>query len=505
MPLLSLQLLALNSTLDVINNVSGLYIWNSIVIAFSAAFIATFFGVVNSWFIVFYSFPGKRIIDVMNFMPLAVPVYISAIVYSRLFEFSGPLQTVLRNIIGRSDYWFPNIKSIPGIIMIFAFGLYPYVYMIVRASFLKMYLLVAAGIVMGRSKFAIFVNIVVPAVKIPIIFGFTLVIMEILSDFGAPHFLGIDTFSTGIYKTWFLLRNREGAALLSLFNVLIIACVSFVGVALSKKGYLTSFKATDSYNVFFGISKFSISFFLYLAALVPVIFGFIIPVLFIITMLLKGGFGSYSMLELIVNSVYICFLSGIMVSLIAIFVVYSLDKARYQYLFNRIFSIGYAVPGVVCTLSIMVLFEGISNFTEWVFGYDIVIIGTIFALIYGYVFRFLIIGISAAENGKKSVSREIEWSFRVLGYGSWDTYTNIHFSMSTVHVLSGFLLIFVDTIKELPITLILRPAGFETLATKAYSLISDELYIEAAFPLAVIVLVCILSTLFVYKCENSRP
>ncbi|OWZ25535.1 ABC transporter permease [Wolbachia endosymbiont of Wuchereria bancrofti] len=484
------------------------YILNTLILMIGVGSISFIFGVIPAWLTTFFSFPGSRIFEVALFFPISIPGYIVSFVYVNSLEFSGPTQSLLREIFhwGKGDYWFPEIKSLGGGILVMGFSLYTYVYILVRSSLKNVSNSVTVASTLGFSSLQSLFSVVIPSIRPSIIAGISLVLMEVITDFGTPQFLAIDTFTTGIYRTWFLLHDKYSAAVLAVAELVFITALIAVEKILQKKEISYSAINTNSdYHNKRSISGAIPLVFAYAMCILPILVGFALPIIPLIYWSIEKGFFIYGarFYNIIANSIGLSFITAMISVSIAIIIGCTARKNKVINNIARLISLGYAIPNAIIAISIIIFLSKISSFiTQYVT--EISLVGTVGALIYSYLFRFFAISFKAIESGLKKTPNEIEWIAYTMGYGPISTCLNIHIPLIKKSILSGFLLVFMDTIKELTATLIIRPFNFETISTRIYELVSDERYREAAPFSLMIVITGLISTIILFKLDDEN-
>ncbi len=484
------------------------YILNTLILMIGVGSISFIFGVIPAWLTTFFSFPGSRIFEVALFFPISIPGYIVSFVYVNSLEFSGPTQSLLREIFhwGKGDYWFPEIKSLGGGILVMGFSLYTYVYILVRSNLKNVSNSVTVASTLGFSSLQSLFSVVIPSIRPSIIAGISLVLMEVITDFGTPQFLAIDTFTTGIYRTWFLLHDKYSAAVLAVAELVFITALIAVEKILQKKEISYSAINTNSdYHNKRSISGAIPLVFAYAMCILPILVGFALPIIPLIYWSIEKGFFIYGarFYNIIANSIGLSFITAMISVSIAIMIGCTARKNKVINNIARLISLGYAIPNAVIAISIIIFLSKISSFITQYFT-EISLVGTVGALIYSYLFRFFAISFKAIESGLKKTPNEIEWIAYTMGHGPISTCLNIHIPLIKKSILSGFLLVFMDTIKELTATLIIRPFNFETISTRIYELVSDERYREAAPFSLMIVITGLISTIILFKLDDEN-
>lgn len=486
------------------------YILNTLILMIGVSSIAFIFGVIPAWLVTFFSFPGSRIFEVALLFPISIPGYIVAFVYVNTLEFSGPVQSLLREIFqwSKNDYWFPNVKSLGGGILIMGFSLYPYVYMLVRSNLKEVSNSITIASTLGFSSLRSLFFVVIPIIRPSIIAGLSLILMELITDFGTPQFLAIDTFTTGIYRTWFLLNDQYSATIMAVAELVFITILIFTTRSIKKRGALYSSINTNSdYHSKKNINGIKPLICTYIMCMLPILIGFILPIIPLIHWSIKKEFFIYDarFYTTIINSINVSFFTALISIIIAIIIGCAARKNKLISYTARLISMGYAIPNVIIAISIIIFLSKISSIvTQYII--EISLVGTIGALIYAYLFRFFAISFKAIDSGLNKTPNEIVWTAYTMGHGPISTCINIRIPLIRKSILSGFLLVFMDTIKELTATLIIRPFNFDTLSTRIYELVSDERYREAAPFSLIIVIIGLVSTMVLFQldCQDKK-
>ena len=492
------------------------YITNSLVIALCVFIFSVVIGTMTAWIISMFNFPCSKYIDWLLILPLAIPSYALCYVYSETFGFNGFFSQMFQWLTNSNSY-LVNFYSIEGAIFIFTFSLYPYVYILARQSFISQsasYIEISK--ISGHNLVKIFLKNSIPYARPAIIGGATLVIMETLADYGVADYLGIDTFTKGIYRTWFNLGDINSAGKLSSILLLTVFFVIFIERTSRRKAKYNKNIRNDRPLIKRNLSGFNA----YLAitlCLIPVFLGFFIPLITLISWCFKSisYWDLYSFIKIIFSSFSIAFIAAILCMACAIIIVYGL-RVNYKFVspFARIASMGYSIPGAVAAIGILIPIIWMDNnlniFFSKYFNYStgLLLSGSLAALLFAYLIRFLALSIQSVENAFIRVPSSLDNAAKVLGATNKNILKNILIKLNINGICLGILVVFVDILKELPATIILRPYDFSTLAIKAHELAMDERLYEASLPLITIIFVC-LCPLFVinkittkYKREN---
>ena len=462
------------------------YLDNSLRLVVGVALGVLLLGIPTAWVTTVYEFPGRRLFEWALLLPLAIPAYIIAYTYTGLLEFAGPVQTLLRELTGWSarDYLLPDVRSLGGAVVMLSLVLYPYVYMMARASFLGQSLsTLEAGRVLGAGPWRVFFHITLPLARPAVVTGLSLALMETLADYGTVQYFGIATFTTGIFRTWFGLDDSAAAAQLA---ALLMSLV-FLLILLEhySRRRLRFFQTGGRYRhlqrlPLVGIRKWSV----FTLCLLPLLFGFLIPSgqLLIWALSIAEETLDLRFLALVGNSLLLAALASLLTLALAIFLGYGrrLYPSRAMTFAVRLSAMGYAIPGTVIAVGVMIPFAWIDNRLDaWLretldLSSGLLLSGTLFILLFAYAVRFLAVALQSVESGLARVTPNMDDAARSLGEPPLGVLRKVHLPIMRGALFSALLLVFVDVLKELPATLILRPFNFNTLAVRAYELASDE-------------------------------
>ncbi|NEP83775.1 MAG: iron ABC transporter permease [Okeania sp. SIO3B3] len=494
------------------------YLLNSFMLMVGVGCGVVVIGVGAAWLVTMCRFPGSRIFEWAMLLPLATPAYILAYTYTELLEFYGPVQMWLREVFGWgsvSDYWFPEIRSMGGAIALLTLTLYPYVYLLTRVAFLEQSTCtLEASRSLGCNPWRSFYKIALPLARPAIMAGLALALMETLNDFGTVQYFGVETFTTGIYRTWFGMGERVAAAQLAAVLMLFILWLILLELWSRRqaKYYQTSSQYQKLQQFRLGGMRAIFSFF---SCLLPVLLGFLLPAGLLLEMTIaesgesfRGKFWNYASHSLILAGVTAVF--AVAIALIMAYGV-RLNRNLGMRLSTRIAAMGYAVPGSVIAVGILIPIGTVDNiidsFMRSIFGIStgLLFSGTITALVFAYLVRFMAVAFGAVESSLLKIKPSLDDASRSLGYGPTKTLVKVHAPMMWGGLLTGAMLTFVDVMKELPATMVIRPFNFDTLAVRVYNLASDERLTEAAGPALAIVLVGIIPVILLsLKIAKSR-
>lgn len=495
------------------------YITNSIILLIGVGLGTLVIGTGCAWLVTMCEFPGRKIFEWTLLLPLAVPAYVIAYTYTGLFDYAGPVQETLREVFGwssRRDYWFPQIRSLWGAMTMFTLVLYPYVYMLSRAAFLEQSICVLeVSRTLGRGPWAAFKDVAFPLARPAIAAGTALALMETLNDFGTVYFFAVDTFTTGIYRTWFGLGEPAAAAQLG--SCLLIFIVSLIALERYSRGKSAYHHTTVRYRQLrkleIGKPQQVASF---IFCFLPVFLGFVLPAGILLNWALEttewwmnARFWGFAF-----NSFILAAVAAVLAVGLAVLMAYGarLQPSFLTKLSVRAASIGYAVPGSVLAVGIMVPFAWTDNVLDaWAretFGFStgLIFSGTIIAVVFAYLVRFLSVSYNAIEAGLGKITSNMDNAARTLGHGPAETLRKVHLPLIRASMLSAGVLVFVDVMKELPATMIMRPFNFTTLAVRAFELASDEQLAEASSAALAIVFVGIIPVIMISRTiAKSRP
>lgn len=485
------------------------YILNSLTLLIGVGIISLILGVIPAWLVTMYRFPFSRYLEWLLLLPMAMPAYIIAYSYTGMLDVAGPLQTILREITGWQyrDYWFPEVRSLGGAIVMLSLVLYPYVYLLARAAFIEQSICaLEVSRTLGCNSFNAFRRVALPLARPAIMVGLSLVVMETLADYGTVQYFGVSAFTTGIFRTWFGLGNSLAAAQLSALLLLFVAVFLYMEKYSRRQARFHHTSSRYSSLLQQNLKKFSGVLALF-TCITPVLLGFIIPVIFLIDLALDtyNEVLNKDFYLLLFHSLLLAFVTAIFALLIALFMAYSnrnTDSIVNRFIV-RFVSMGYAIPGTVIAVGVLIPFAWFDNtmdsfLTEhFNISSGLIISGTIFTLIFAYLTRFLAVSINTVEAALVKIKPVMDEVAKTTGLSSGRIIKRIHIPMMRGSLLTALLLVFVDVLKELPATLILRPFNFNTLAVRAYELANEERLADAAVPALAIVLAGIIPVIMI--------
>ena len=522
LPVLSVIFLALfpdeNIWPHLIETTLPRYLTTTIKLMIGVGALTLLIGLATAWAVTMCEFPGRKFFEWALLLPFAVPAYVIAYVYTSLLDYAGPVQRGLREWFSwqnASDYWFPEIRSLEGAILMIGLVLYPYVYLLGRAAFLEQSpSLFAVSRSLGHSALSTFFRVVLPIARPAIAVGLSLVLMETLNDFGTVDFFAVQTLTRGLFDTWMNLGNLGGAAQIA--TTMLIFVVILVTLERYSRRRQQQYAARDNRDP---IHRFTMSFprqmICVVVCAVPLVFGFIIP---------GATLGYYAweyfdvswnpdFIQNTFNSLFLSSAAALTTLIIGVTLAYSrrLHNTRGMQILMRLSSLGYAMPGAVLAVGVIVPLAGFDNWLDSLMrdylgvSTGLLLSGTAFALIFAYTVRFLAVSAGSVESALQKITPSMDMASRSLGHTPGKTLINVHLPMLRGTLVTAALVVFVDCMKELPATLILRPFNYETLATYVYQFASDEQLYHSALPALIIVVAGIIPIILMNRSiSNSR-
>ncbi|WP_439599070.1 ABC transporter permease [Falsiroseomonas sp.] len=477
---------------------------NSLVLAVLVGAMAASMGAVTAWLVASCAFRGRGLLEIALLLPLAMPAYVCGYTYVWLLDVAGPVQGALRQATGLrwGEYWFFEIRSLPGAALMLAAVLYPYVYLLCRNAFLQQSVcLLEASRTLGHGLPRTFLHVALPMARPALAGGVALVLMETLADFGTVQHFAVRTFTTGIYDAWFGLGDRPAAAqlataLMGLVALLLLAERASRG---GRRFHPTTTRSPPLRPVVLRGWKEAAAI---LTCALPVCLGFLIPAGALFGLMLEAGdpLDPRRTLPYALNSVTLAGIAAVIAVLLAALLAWGqrLHPSRLRASANRVAALGYALPGSVIAVGALVPFALFDNALDgWMraqFGIStgLLLSGSIAALVFAYLVRFLGVALSAVESGLARIRPSLFGAARVLGRTPGQAVRMVELPLARGALMTAGVLVFVDTMKELPATLIVRPFDFDTLAVRVHNLASDERLAEASTAALLIVLVGLL-------------
>jgi len=457
------------------------YIIDTLLLGFGVAFTAVVVGVSTAWVSSRFSFFGQSVLQFAMILPLAVPAYVSAYSYGWLFEYAGPLQTLLREFTGweKGDYYFPEFRNLGGAIIVIGFSTVPYVYLLARTAFLTQPLeWWQAASSMGCYPRHFFWRVALPAARPFVFAGGLLALMEALADIGTVSIMNVQSFGAGIYRSWFYLGEPLVAArLAAVLLIFVFLLISVEAFNRRKQRYSAIIQNNEIKKMPLSFAK---SLFAFLLCLMPVLIGFIIPVLVLFRLLSYNKAFSIGMLnnEYIWQTLRLGGLSGLLVAIVALVMALAerfYPKGWLRY-FTALANVGYAVPGAILAVGLMLLFGWVQKY----FTTESFITASIAALLIAYVVRFVATAYQPLRSGFTRIPQEYDQASAALGKNKFVTFFRVQLPLLWLPLCVAFLVVFLDTVKELSATLILRPYDVKNLAVIAFEFASDDRHVEAS-------------------------
>ncbi|MCX7695973.1 MAG: iron ABC transporter permease [Caloramator sp.] len=490
------------------------YITDSIKLTTGVVLFTVIIGVLSAYFITFYDFPFRKFFKWVLVLPMAIPPYIGAYTYNGLLSYTGIIQTILRNRFGvLVDQKYFNIMSLKGTIFILTIFLFPYVYLITK-SFLEKQsaTLVESAKLLGKSNIAIFFKVIIPILRVAIVSGATLVALEVLSDYGVVSYFGVQTFTTAIFKTWFSLGDVESSVrIAAILMVGVVFVILFEKFFRGRKKY--SYSSTKIRPVvrkrLKGVKKNLVIMFFTIIFL----FSFLIPTLQLMyfASLTYKRVLNMSFIMMALNSLALAILASIIITMISLIIgnYCRINESNLSKIISKITMIGYSIPAAVIAISVILLFVNIDRNLKLFYliinpdSKALVLSTSIFMLLFAYIIRFIGVSYQAIEAGYEKMGKKFFEASRLLGQNTLKTFLKIDIPMLKPAIISSLVLVFIDIIKELPLTLLLRPFNFNTLATRTFDYAADEMLQEAAVPAIIIILISIVAISFINRVDKE--
>ena len=462
------------------------YSINTIYLVLITSFFSLIIGIIPAWYVSNYQFAGRRIIDLILYLPLAIPTYIMAFTYSELLSFTGPFKIT---------YDFLQIEIL-GILL--AFSLYPYIYSVSRISFSlfgSRYYDMAKNL--GLNAYQTILKVVLPLSRPAILSGLFLVVMEVLNEYGAVKYFGVNTYTIGIFRSWNSMNDSGAAIQLSSILLFMVAFLFFVEKYFNKNKRFSFSKNTQLASL--NSPNNSMKFLIYVICLIPIILAFLIPVLFN----LINIFSSYEdinferLLNLTFNSFTVSLIASVLILIVSTFFLYNekMSNSKVYYYINQFISLGYSIPGAVVALAVVISITSLDNLDD-----NIKLLGSFsvyfLILIYAYIIRFMAVGKSPIKSSLEKYPDSYNHSAKNLGLSNFKIFQKIYFPINKYAFFTALTLVFVDIMKELPITLILRPFNFDTLATQTYEFAIEEMIPLSSVYSSVIIIICCILLIF---------
>ena len=494
-----------------VDTVLPVYVGNSFILMLGVGGLSLVIGLAPAWLVSAYNFPGRRTFEWALVLPLAIPTYIIAYTYAGVFEYDSLLPSTLSAVWPGMEVWRIRlaVMSREGAMVMMALVLYPYVYVIARASFLRQSnTVLETARSLGRGPWNTFFRVALPMSRPAVAGGLTLVLMEVLNDYGAVKYFGIPTFTTGIFRAWFPLNDPIAAMRLSgILLLFVFTLIVFERIQRGRarfddgaRGYRpTARRELGRRGRWLAAS----------VCLLPLTLGFLVPVAQLVAWARRAGSGALDarFLGLILNSFSLALAAAIIAVLGALLIGYAarLSPTPLLRLASKVSVLGYSIPGAVVAVGVFIPFvwmdRRLNTFMTAAFDAPtgLLLSGTLVALIFAYVVRFLAVALNPIDSGFKRLCGNLDDTSRSLGVSPLKTLWKVDLPLLRGTLISAALLVFVDVLKELPLTLILRPFNFDTLATRAFQLATDEQLARSAIPALLIIAVGLVPVIVLNK------
>ncbi len=497
------------------NSVLDAYVINSLLLLVGVCLLILIIGVPTAWLTSVCEFPGRKIFQWALLLPLAFPAYIIAYTYTGVLDYAGPVYTLLREFVDQplADQLYFSIRSVPGATVMLALVLYPYVYLLTRVAFVEQSVrAIEVSQTLGYSISEGFFRLAIPLARPAIVTGVTLALMETLADYGTVQYFGISTFTTGIFRAFYGMDSLTAASQLATILMLFVATLIFCERYSRRHARYDAKKQYSTQGLRIQlVGKQAVA--AWLTCAIPVLLGFVVPALILLKWTLFDAEWQLSkFFDLVWNSFFLAFLAAIIAVIASTILCYAKrrSKARIIHSLIGVTSLGYAIPGTIIAIAVISplvwvdhkLINLVGIFSDYEIG--LIFSGSIFALLFAYTVRFIAISSGSIQTGLEKITPNMDYSARTLGYKPSEVLKLIHVPLMTSSLLTAFLIVFVDVLKELPATLILRPFNFNTLAVRAFELASDERLVDAALPSLMIIVTGIIPVIILSKSISRR-
>ena len=512
-PIVAVVVLALRPDEDIWSHLASTvlpnYVATTLTLMFGVGLGTLIIGTGTAWLVTMCRFPGRGIFEWAMLLPMAMPTYVTAYVYTDILEYAGPVQAALRDLFGwhdARDYWFPEIRSLGGAIGVMTLVLYPYVYLLARSAFLDQATgLIEASRTLGRGPWRSFLAVSLPLSRPALVIGVSLALMETLNDFGTVDFFAVPTFTAGIIDVWLNVGSASGAAQMACVLLLfVLALVAFErGARRGRKFHATARRAAPTRPYHPSVPWRAAAL---LLCAVPVILGFVLPAGILVDYALDHYQATLeaNYLRYTINSLFLSAAAAAVTLVVGSWMAYGgrITRGRLLRGAARFASLGYAVPGAVLAIGVILPTAWLDNAVDAAmrrhFGVStgLLLSGTVVVVVIGYAVRYMALAYGTMESGLSRITEAMEGAARTLGATPLATLRRVHLPLLRGSFLTAALLVFVEGMKELPMTMILRPFNFETLAAFVHQYASDELLEECALGALTIVAAGILPVIF---------
>ncbi|WP_079253611.1 ABC transporter permease [Endozoicomonas arenosclerae] len=483
------------------NTVLGTYILNTVLLISGVGILGLILALPAAWIMANSEIPGKRYLQWLLVLPLAMPSYVVAYIYTDLLEYAGPVQRLLRDVTGwesAADYYFPDIRSLGGAIIILALVLYPYLYLLARTAFMEhSQSQILASRLLGCSPISSFLRVSIPMARPAIITGLALMGIETLGDFATVDYFAVPTLTTAVYDTWLGYGSLNAAAKLSAIMLVVVMLLISMEKYSRRRQQLYQKNTGQDHKKASSLKGWKKALALFWCWML-VSLGFLLPAMVLLDYVFRYFSDSWNieLLTYSLNSLKVSLGAATFATLVALFLgLYQrLQKSRFSSIPSRLVSTGYALPGNVLAIGVLTpltLSDHGLNGIIMAFEYPpvgLVFSGSIFAIIFAYAVRFSAVAVGSVESSLGRVSPSLDMASRTLGCTPSEMVRRVHIPMVRKGLLTGFLLVFIESMKELPAALLLRPFGFESLATWVFQFVSDEKLEQAALAALILVL-----------------
>lgn len=478
-----------------------------------------FFGILSAWVVSTFQFPLRRLLSFALVLPLAIPSYLAAYAFGEFLDFTGPVQSAIRTVFGFQtirDYWFPDIRSLGGAVLVLSSVLYPYVYLSVRAAFgLQGRFATEAARTLGAKPLRIFLSVQLPMARPAIIIGLALVMMETLNDIGAVEYLGVRTLTFAIYETWLNRGNLAGATQIASVLILIVGALILTERRARNRQRFAAAKST-AMTQRFGLKTLPTGrgWLATIFCALPILLGFAIPVLVLGSYAAKrlGALSDPKLIKALAHSLEVS-VSAALITLVCGFVFAYVQRVNTSPLArsaSRVGSLGYGIPGTVLAIGVLLPLAAFDNaldgFLRLHLNYStgLLLSGTAFAIIYAHSVRFMTLAEGNIDAGFQKLSPHLDMAARTLGRSRFQTLVTVLLPNIRPAAMTAALLVFIESLKELPATIMLRPFSFNTLATLVYEDASRSRVQDAALPALIIIAAGLIPVVLVSRSLDGR-
>ena len=519
LPLIVVALSLLNPQWDILahlwQTVIPEYVSHSLILLVSVGIGVTVLGVTTAWCVSQFDFPGWRWVSWGLLLPLAMPAYITAYTYTGLLDYAGPVQQALRSVFDwqLGEYWFPNIRSLPGAIFVLCVVLYPYVYLITRAAFMQQSTAAfESARTLGAGPWKSFWRVALPLARPAIATGVTLALMETLADYGTMEYFGVTVFTTGIFRTWYGIGDTQGA--LQLAAILLLFVVALILVERYSRRRAKFYQRRSDGDSMRKPLRGRHAVMASVVCWLPIVLGFIIPAIELVIWSIERAevWTQPSFWQLTFNTLWLGLMAAAITVLLALWLAYGRRRHPTRPLRAAVSlaGLGYAIPGIVIAVGLLSpltwMDHRIIDFSRWAFDVNpgLLLSGTVVALLFAYSVRFLSVSLQTVSSGLEQITPQMDDTARTLGASPRRILWRVHLPLLRSSILAALILVLVDVMKELPATLVLRPFDFNTLAVRAFEMASDERLADAGPPALMIVAVGLIPVMMLSRALKTQ-